>query len=255
MKSFIEYMEFREAEDAVYNTVRDTYRKYSGWKLRKADQGNLDTQAIASLQAVIDYMKKSDDAKIKGLYNGGYAGELYTLSQWFQGKEDPRYAQHAQDAQNAQNAQEEGFVGGAVGAAAGLAMGGIPGAVWGGIAGHYGQKAWNFATGPMRELNNLENQAMKALQAVVNRLNYEKGEKYHNGFAQRLQGWVTRMKEMQQFNNQPRKSEIAPKQGWTYKKVYNRPATPPSTRPRTATNAPATNTPNTPNTPNTDRWN
>jgi hypothetical protein len=223
MKSFAEYFEIREA-DAIADAAVGAWRGMQGWSLRNKDQNELENQAIRALSAAINNLQQSDDPKLQALYNGGYARELYKIMQFIQGRnekqrvKDPDFVEPTEP-----ETAQEGFIGGAIGALGGGAIGGVPGAVMGGVAGHYAQKGFSYATSAMRKQNDLENQAIKAMQAVADRLKYEKGQKYHSGYVAILQGWIDRMKQMQKFNNQVQPSKIDPSSGYSLRRVLNKP--------------------------------
>jgi len=222
MKSFAEYVEMREG---VLSQVRGYFNK--------GNQANnkLELDARNALKAVIKNLANSSDPKLKYLYSGGYAHELYKIRQFIIANRTQPQAQ-----QQPQQTQES--IGQAIGNWAG--QGGLLGA------------AWNKMTRSkeMVQHNELENKAIKALQALADRVNYEKGELYYSGYGSRIQWYVNWLKKAQAFNNTNMgvPDESPPEDYISYRRVQN-----PQLRSKRVS-APGQQLPGQQQTPRSGRW-
>jgi hypothetical protein len=191
--------------EGVVGQVRGAYRYYT------QEQVKLELNARNALKTVIKNLAKSSDPKLKYLYTGGYAYELYKIRNFIaKNRAQPQAQPQAQQQQPQAQPQTQESIGQAIGNLVG--SGGLLGGMW--------SKA--MRSKEMTQHNELENQAIKALQALADRVNYEKGEMYYSGYGSRIQWYVSWMKKAQAFNNTRNmgvSDETPPEEYTSYRRV------------------------------------
>jgi hypothetical protein len=136
---------------------------------------------------------------LNALYNNGYAHQLWKFIDYVEKRREP--APPEEEETEAKEWTVGSALAGVGGAAAGALAGGLPGALAGGYGTYKAANAWQSRSKDFNKHSQLEDKAIKALQALSDYISYEKGAEYYSEYAKWVQYYINWMQKAKEFIN------------------------------------------------------